>query len=145
PAWAAERRQIERLEQRMVPGAIPVRRHPHDLSLVQIDGGDAAVWRLEQRKPLGPGRPGTRAGHIVQIRDLRVALDDIGGEGTRDRLHVEHAGFRIEGAALPVRSSDRTGQLDRSADAVGTLASYGRRREHGTDAVVLQERDSFGA
>ena len=73
-ARVAERRKIQRLQQRMVSGAVAVRRHPDLFAFVQIDGGDAAVRRLEERQALGPGGPGARAGHVVEVRRLGSGL-----------------------------------------------------------------------
>ena len=91
----------------MVSGALAVRHHPHPIAFLQIDGGDAAVRRLEQRQPPGPGCPGARAGHVIQVRDRWVPLDDVSREGAGDRLDVQNSRFRIECPALPVCAPDR--------------------------------------
>src|SRR5437870_12114580 len=105
----------------MVSGTLAVWHHPHEIASVEVDGCNAAVRRLEQWEALWPRSPRARAGNVIQIRDLWIALDDIRGKRARNRLDVEHSGFRIECATLPIGTPDGPRQFHRPLDPTSPI------------------------
>ena len=133
---------------------------PEHLALVEVDGGDAPIRRLEDGEPLhgeapaaaapatGGGWGALRRGRRRHAPDMgQAGLGEIAGQEPPHRIgvvgkDVHHVGFGIERAARPLRRPIGGGNLDR-AQPVGPLADDGRGEEM-APIVVLQQAQRFG-
>ena len=94
-AGRPEAAQIQVRDGGMVGRSVAVRHHPHLLAGVHVEGGDAAVGRLEERQPPRPADPLAGALDVGQVGPVGVALEDVGDERRGDRRDVEVVGLRI--------------------------------------------------
>ena len=133
------RRQLHVLQR----GMTAQRRHvakghpPFDRATIQIQGHEVAVRRFEQRHAVHEVGVGLAdADHVrihfrrPRIRARPVRRADACEARLVGRLENEHPGRGIERRTAPVRAADDSRPLHGAAPA--------RRREHRTDAVLLQ-------
>src|SRR5262245_22599070 len=121
----------------MIPWAVTVGHHPSVLAAVEVDGGNPSVRWLKEREPARPSDPLSRPAGVSKIRLFRVARHDIRHEGRRDRWNIKPTRLGIECCALPVRTTHRAGQLDRSFFVFGSATANRRRSKQGPRHILL--------
>ena len=137
--------QLDALQRGVVPyvlGRVAVGDLPRDLAGIQVDRGDPAPWRLEEREALGPtpaAQPKTAAPDVVHVGDLGF-VDERDDARRGGRLHVQVPGLGVHRATRPVGASQRPGHHERALGA--SLHGHGRGRVQG--AVVQLCKDLLG-
>ena len=155
---AAERRQVEVAQQRVVAVAVAVagRHPPRVLAGVEVDGRHARVGRLDERQPqrhLRLAADGAPAGEALRLRGAvrvgerraqgRIRL--VQGDHRRPvaRRDVEHPGLRVDRRPGPARGAARRRAHER---AVGdALDPPVERREQRSEAEALDRLEGHPA
>ena len=126
---------------------VAVRNRPERVAGVQIDRGDAAIRRLEERQPLR-ALHGAVVSRVFRDRAPdRVRVDQVGllawrqdrRRASRLRSDVEDAGFRVgRRTAGDVRAAARTWAMQR-APLPKLVVRMQRRHEHRPVLVLAEE------
>ena len=125
----------------MVARTVAERRLPRDVAAVQVDAGDAAVRRLQERQAAWPG--GRDAVQDVRPEAARlVRLDQGHPRGPGHRLHEEHPGLGIGRGPRVVRAAARAG--DRQDRLLAAGAALDQGHEHRPEDEFLRDLERFG-
>ena len=79
----------------VITRSVTVRLHPDVITCIQIDGGDAAIGRLEERQTTWPGDEVARSVFVPEVRAARIARNQVGSKCSGDGWHIQHSCFRV--------------------------------------------------